>query len=450
MLKHLLLCTLLVVGSSRVVIAAEEEVRAPADLLVASVGQEPLRVLLLEVLERNPEIAMAEARARAAGQRAPQVRVMPSPVVGLTAFILPPETRVGPQVVSAGYSQSFPWFGKRDLREQGELHRAAAVGAEVEVIRLRLVTETRRLYHEIGFLDAFDRIVRSDRATLAHYEELARSRYGSGIGMQQSVVKIQAEITKADSRVLEIADQRATLVAAINALKDEPWATMNRISSAADLPAYSLDVEALRARALILRPELAGADAEIARSEAMIELAHKEYRPEFKLGLQYTYVGNRDDPAGRLNPPPDNGDDILALSAAISLPFRRGKLEAGVEEAVEIQSASRQMKRLQVTRIDRALSALSQRLELTWQQLRLFEDVLSIQAEQSLLSAETGYSTGSLGALDLLDAERVLLDVRTGTARNRADYSIAIALLEGAVGEPLIHLMTTGEESDDQ
>ena len=67
----------------------------------------------------------------------------------------------------------------------------------------------------------------------------------------------------------------------------------------------------------------------------------------------------------------------------------------------------------------------------------LLERVLVIQAEQSLRSAESGYAAGSLSSLDLLDAERVLLDVRTGIERARADHAIALARLEGAIGAPL-------------
>ena len=60
-----------------------------------------------------------------------------------------------------------------------------------------------------------------------------------------------------------------------------------------------------------------------------------------------------------------------------------------------------------------------------------------MQAEQSLRSAEAGYAAGGLNSLDLLDAERVLLEVRTTTVRARADYAIALARLEGAVGSPV-------------
>ena len=419
----------------------------PANRIVSAIRQEELRLLLRDVLERNPEIAAAEARARAALQRAPQARALPDPIAGFRAYVLPPETRVGPQELSGVLSQKFPWFGKLRLREQRELYGAEAARADVEALRLRLVTETRRLYYELGFLDAYDLVVRADRSTLSHYEELARARYGSGVGLQQAVVKIQAEITIADSRILEIADRRATAISVINSLRDFPLATFSQPTPIPDLPAYSADLSALRTRALELRPELASADADIARSETLIDLAVKDYKPDLRLGLSYTYVGNRTDPAGRLNPPPDNGEDVLALSAAINLPIKRKKLAAGVEEAVQIESASQRTKQFVITRIDRALGEFPQRIDLTWQQLRLFEDVLSIQAEQSLLSAEAGYSAGSQDALDLLDAERVLLDVRTGTERNRADYAIAIAQLEGAVGEPLIHSHVSGEEN---
>ena len=76
-------------------------------------------------------------------------------------------------------------------------------------------------------------------------------------------------------------------------------------------------------------------------------------------------------------------------------------------------------------------------MRLSGEQVELFEHVLLIQAEQSLRSAESGYAAGSLNSLDLLDAERVLLEVRTGIERARADHAIAYARLEGAIGAPL-------------
>lgn len=411
--------------------------RTAAWKLLDSLADPALKAFAQEVLQRNPALAAAAARARAAGQVAPQVKALPDPMLGGMAFVAPPETRVGPQRWSATLSQRLPWFGKLGLREQAALQQAAAQEAQVEAQRLDLVTETRRICYEIAFLDAYAQVVATDRDTLGHYEELARTRYASGVGLQQAIVKVQAEITKDDNRLLDVRNRRATLTAALNALRDRPQDTEVPAMSLPRIGSLALDAAAIRARALTLRPEMAAADREIAQAEAMVEVARKEYKPDLTLSATYTQVGARTDPAGVMAPPPDNGSDVFGIALSLNLPIKRRKLAAGVEEAAQRQVSARERKRAVVTSIDRSLGELLERTRTTWEQLRLLEDVLGIQADQSLRSAESGYSSGSLNSLELLDAERVLLEVRTATERARADYAVAIARLEGAVGEPL-------------
>jgi cobalt-zinc-cadmium efflux system outer membrane protein len=426
-----------VAGSAGAEGTTSAELRASGRVL-ASVADATLHDFVTQVLGRNPRIAAAEAQARAARLMAPQARALPDPMLGTTAYVSSPETRVGPQDVMGTLSQRFPWFGKRGLKERAALESADALDAQLEAQRLDLVTETRRLYYEIGFLDAWSKVVLADRDTLDHYEVLARTRYASGVGIEQQVIKIQAEITRDDTRLLDIGNRRATLVAALNALRDEPQATPIASLTLPDYGEVVPDRAALRERALALRPEMTQAESEIARAETGIELARKEYKPDITLGATYTLVGSRGDAAGIAMPPPDNGKDVFAVSASINLPIRRGRLKAGLEEAAEMRRAAGEGKRAVVTSIDRALGELTERVTLTWQQLHLLRNVLGIQAEQSLRSAEAGYASGVLNSLDLLDAERVLLDVRTATERTRADYAIAVARLEGAVGEPLL------------
>ena len=56
------------------------------------------------------------------------------------------------------------------------------------------------------------------------------------------------------------------------------------------------------------------------------------------------------------------------------------------------------------------------------------------QAEQALRSTESAYETGQVGALDLLDSERFLLQSRLLRARYHADYLKSLAQLERAIG----------------
>lgn len=409
----------------------------PAGALLQAIEPVALREIALEVMERNPDIARAKQRAAAAAVRAPQVRALPDPVAALTLFALPPETRVGPQKLSASIQQKLPWFGKLALKEQAALYAAAAAEANVEAVRLDLLTETRRLAHELSFLDEHEAIVKAERGTLVRFEKAAQARYAAGNGLQQEIVRIQAQITRIDTRLLEISERRSSLMAALNALRD-------RVS---DEPVGALSVprprepvfdrESLRQDAAARRPELVSADAEIAAQSALISLTQKSFRPDITVGLSYTAVGRREDAIGRANPPPDDGDDVLALTGSLNLPVRRRSLEAGVEEAHANRRAAEENKRKILLGIERAVGDLTARMPLLYEHWQLLETVLQVQAKEALRSAETAYSTGKLNAVDLLDAEVVLLEVRVAVARTRTDLAVAQVELERAVARPL-------------
>ncbi len=417
----------------------------PAEVVAASVDDPGLRLLLAEILERNPGIASLEAAARAAALRAPQVKALPDPVLSVTAFLMSPETRVGPQYGTVALAQHFPWFGKLPLKEQVALAEAAAAAARVETRRLELVTEARRLAHELAFLDLWEHEVRADRATLEHYEELARARYTSGVGLQQAIVKIQAEITRDDTRLVELDTRKNTLRARLNAMRDRPERTPLPTFELPEARELDLAIPALRRAALDRRPEFAEVDALLARAGHRADLAQKDYTPDVTAGLAWTWVGKRSDPAGELNPPENNGKDVLALFGSINLPVYRENRAAAVEEAGEERLEAEARRRAVSADIEGDLADLTQRIDDAWRRLRLFEDVLIHQARQSLDSAESGYASGTQDALDLLDAERILLEVRVATARAWADWAVAVAQLEGVTATPLARISGTPE-----
>lgn len=418
-----------------------------AESIVESLQDSDLRRLATDVLERNPRLAMLSARARSTDQRAPQVGSLPDPMASLTLFLLQPQTRVGPQQASASISQRLPWFGKLKLKEQAALLDAAAAWTRVESLRLELVTKVRSLYLELQYLDREEKIVIEDQTTLGHYEELAQARYSSGVGIAQAVIKIQAEITRARTRILDIEERRAGLVAEVNSLRDRADGTKVDVGAPSpkvvELPTF----EQIRERALTSRPELVEAQALIDAAAVRIDLSKKNFKPDFTVGLNYGLVGKRDDLAGQLNPPEGNGDDILGINGGINLPIWREKLAAGVEEAIQQRLAAEENRRAITAEIDGDLADLARRIPLIREQLGLFDQVLTAQAAESLRSAETAYASGTASVLDLLDAERVLLGVRIAAARVRTDLAIAAANLEGVLGSPLKTIDRNGSAS---
>lgn len=413
------------------------ETPGAADMLHAALTDDSLRELIGEVLERNPEIARARHRAAAAAARAPQVRALPDPEAALAVFALPPETRVGPQRVKASISQRLPWLGKLALEERAALFAAAAARAEVEAIRLRLLTEARRMFYELSFLGEHVAIAMEEREHLTRHEEIARARYSAGLGLLQEVIKIQADVTRSDSLLLEIEMRRRSVLASLNALRHRSAATELEGGALPHPRPRIPTLDQLREQSWRRRPELAAARAEIAQREARVELAGKGYRPDFRVGLSYTTVDRRRDAAGRSDPPAGNGDDILELSAGVNLPIWKRKLDGALEEALREQSSAEQRQQQVRAEIEGEIGDAAARLPLLYRQSQLFENVLLTQAEETAKSSEAGYVTGKLNALDLLHAHHVLFEVRIALLRTRTDYAIALAHLEGAIGGPV-------------
>jgi len=182
------------------------------------------------------------------------------------------------------------------------------------------------------------------------------------------------------------------------------------------------------------RPEVRAARRRIESGEHAVSLARSRYRPDLTVGVAWGNVlGRRDDP-GVAAPPLDNGQDQFSLTFGASIPVFRPSYDAGVQEANARLAAANEAYRDAVNGVALAVRSTAFGLRTIEGQLALFERALLPQAEQALSTTEEAYSAGVTGVLELLDSEDVLLDVRLGLARLRADYMKALADMERAIG----------------
>ena len=113
-------------------------------------------------------------------------------------------------------------------------------------------------------------------------------------GLGQAVVKVQAEITRVESQLLDIRHLRSELVARLEGMRDDPGRDSaggeeRTVPRLPDLLPVRLDRDDLEDRALARRPELAAATARIARADALRSLAEKARRPDLTVGLMFTF-----------------------------------------------------------------------------------------------------------------------------------------------------------------
>jgi outer membrane protein TolC len=401
-----------------------------------SLDTQALRELVKTALRDNPELKEAEAAWKASLKRARVASALPDPNLTATAFVESVETRVGPQEAVLIFTQQLPWFGKLSAAGQAALEEALEKAWTWRSLQRETVLKVKKVFYDLGYLAEALKITDEDIATLRRYEEVALTRYGTGKGIQQNVIKVQSEITRLTERKMVLQRQRDVAQRVLARRVGSPLGAVDLEPGDQPLPVVTLRLEDLYGKAHKNREELQARLHAVRSSSEGVRLAKKQYWPDLKLGLNYIVVGDRKDPAGLQRPPEDNGKDAIGVVASINLPIWYNKLRAGVDEARLEEVRARAAYARQEDSVLFELQDAYISLESLREQLELYRHALIPQAEQSLESSEAAYETGKLSFLELLDSERFFLNVRYGYAKIKSDYLIAQADMERALGTP--------------
>jgi outer membrane protein TolC len=422
-------------------LAANDSAAPDLELSLAETGPEfhasdpQVQDLIRVLLEENPEIRSARAFSQSLFERVPQARSLGDPQLNYRYFASTPETRVGPQIQTLELNQAIPWGGKRRLQAERAEH--TAIGAEWRVRDLErvLVAELKRAYYEVAYLHEALTVNAEERELLRRFESIALKRYATGEGIQQSVVKVQTDLTRLDDQETALRERLDAILRRIAELIGRPGLPLTLAPVALEVPEIDYDRAELEKAAETAHPRVRAAEQQIVADETWSRRRTLESRPDFRVGLGYTQVDQREDPAGTLLPPEDNGKDILAVTVGINIPLYRKRIRAGIAEANESLASSQDRLSTDQHRLRFLVQEAIVRLESLEERSRLFEEVLIPQAGESLASAEAAYTTNRLGFLDLLDAERVLFQVRLTYHRLISDFWMALTDLEFATGQ---------------
>jgi outer membrane protein TolC len=170
--------------------------------------------------------------------------------------------------------------------------------------------------------------------------------------------------------------------------------------------------------ALARNPRLKQMEAEVRMAEAGIRLAHQSKLPDFNAGIEADVKAS---------------PVMWRPSLGVTLPIWRDKIAAGIASAQANRNAAQA--RLTTEQINLAVEIADKSFmfrEAT-RNLELITDVLLSKAQQSLDVARAGYTSGISDFIDLLEAERMLVefrlagvDARTRRELARAELSLLI------------------------
>jgi outer membrane protein TolC len=121
----------------------------------------------------------------------------------------------------------------------------------------------------------------------------------------------------------------------------------------------------------------------------------------------------------------------------VSLPIWGSKIRAGVREAELRHEASRGLREEVENTLEARLELVLFRFRDAERKIDLYRDTLVPLAEASLAVAQEGYEAGKEGFLDVIDAQRLLLEFQLALERSVADREQRVAELEMLVGKTL-------------
>lgn len=383
-------------------------------------------------LKNNQKLQAAYTNYRAVNETIEKVSSLPDLRLGYVEYIKPVETRVGPQLRSFSISQSFPWFGT--LSQGGEINRemALAARADFDNVILEVIAGTKTAYHEFAYLAKAIEVTGEHIRLLTQWEDVARARYSSGIGNYSDVIKSQVELGVLLDRLAELEDQRRPLAADLNALLNRaPTAPVEiEPSPAIEIPRF--DPMDLKDRMLTDNPSLLAWDHQAQASLNAEKYAGKQGSPQFSLGLNYIFTGN-----ARSEGVPDSGTDAFMASFGLSLPLWRGKYDSASREAVNRYHTALSSRGENINTLQASLERALFRFRNAARKVELYQTTLIPKGRQSLGALRAAYEAGESRFLDLVDAERLLLEFELSKIRGGADVLIQEAVLERIVGGPL-------------
>jgi outer membrane protein TolC len=380
---------------------------------------------------------------QAASARYPQVTALDDPMLAATfgPETIHPDDRSVEFASRVEVSQKLPWPGKRQLRGESALAEAGAAANSIDDMRLQLIESAKNAFYDYYLAgralavneETLDRLREFRSAAEALYRTPPKERKVSW----QEVTQADVEIGRQQERLLTLERLRRVAIARLNTLMHrDPDLSLPLPPKDIGEPMPLLEPKSLRAEALARRPDLQALASHIAAEQASLDLAYKEFYPDFEPFFMYDrFMGNAS----------ANRDLATMLGVKLNLPLWQSRRRGAVAEA-EARLAQRRAELDTLSdRIDLQIHEAYELVRESEQVLLKLRNEILPAAEQNLKAARADYPTGLAPAASVIEAERSRLMLYEHYYEAIADYHRRLATLERAIGAPLEHCGPTLE-----
>jgi cobalt-zinc-cadmium efflux system outer membrane protein len=381
--------------AARQQLAAETASYHPGDnaaALPTLTTNSPLADFVTYALLKHPQVAENYYDWAASVERITIDRSRPDPKLTFEAYLDRTIYSIMP-----GLMTDIPGPGKLPARGRVAAAESEAKFFTFKASLLQTAYGVKKAFHQLHYHTEEIRVNRDMLELLINLQQIARAENETGKGTLQDVLRAQIETEKLRAQIANLHETHRALVAqfkaalGMNAHDPDP-----PIPSDVATPTPDLSDEQLFDKALAQNFQLKSMEADIRRAEAAIQLARKEKVPDFSVG------GEVDVKAAPV---------VWNPQLSMTLPIWRDKIAAEIAEAQANKHSAEA--RLNASQISLAVTfaenlALYREASRT---LSVLDEQLLPKTRQALDLTRAAYLSGRSDFLDVIDAERQLLNL---------------------------------------
>ena len=401
-------------------VASAQPIKSPLNL-----GQ-----LVEEALQNNPEILSAKKRWEVFVERVPQASALEDPMLGFGIINLPTNFSFKEEDMTMKelfVSQKLPFPGKRPLMREMAEKEAEAVSVEIDDKANRIIKEVKTAYFDLSHVYRAREVTQRNKGILETLAKIADTRYSTGEGVQQDVLKAHVETSRMVDELIMLDQKKVALEAKLHSLLNRSEGGSMGEPEELIFRKFPLILEELQKTALDSNPTLKAMKTMIEAKEKAHGLAKLDYYPDFTFKFAY---GQRD------NSPEMNRRDMLSGMVEVNIPIfyesKQGRKVA--EKLADMQALTAQYGTMK-NEIFYMIASMASMLQRTERQLELYKTGIIPQASIQVKSALSAYTVNKINFMTLLDSQMSLYRYELQYHEALTEYEKNLSSLETAVGK---------------
>ena len=376
--------------------------------------------------KNNPALKAKFNEYNASLEKVPQVGALPDPQLTFGYFIMPVETKNGPQNLKASFTQMFPWFGTLSSKEDVFISAAKSKYEDFEDAKSILFFDVKSTYYKLYYIQKGIDISLENIEILKTFKRLALIKIEAGKASVVDELRVELELNALENNLALLKDNWFVNSVKFNSLLNVENNTHIQIPKTLWTDDLQFSKQAVIDSLTINNHQLKSLDF---LKESFVhneQLGKKQGTPKIILGVDYTAIGNS-------GISPDAGKDALMVKVGITIPLYRKKYSAMIKEAVIQQQVIDDKKLDKVNALETLFEKVYSEYSDANRRIILFKKQSKL-AKRAIKLLENEYANSGKNFEEILRMERKVLNYSLELEKAKADKQASIAFINYLMG----------------